>query len=181
MARRSKDGRLTELESTVLGVIARDGPVSTYDVRKVFARSLTPRWSSSTGSIYPAIQRLIAFGAIEASDTLGTRGRQDLTVTEAGLIILRSWLTTLDDGVASATPDPIRTRVAFLGLLTKSEKTAFVNEALRTTETALLAAQAHVAERLGEEQRTAKLAALGLVIQLRGRREWLQILRDEFA
>jgi DNA-binding PadR family transcriptional regulator len=72
---------MTELKFTILAIVARDGPLSAYDIRKIFARSLTSTWSSSTGSIYPSIRRLQNIGHLASSSPKDGRARKALSVT----------------------------------------------------------------------------------------------------
>jgi len=172
---------MTELDWTILAIIDRDGPMSAYDVRKVFAESLTPGWSSSTGSVYPAIRRLEAAGMV-SSNLEGSRKRRSLRVTRSGRSAVRNWLSSTDLETAAPTPDPIRTRMYFLELLSHEQQ-------LQTVETSLHVARAAVAEaeRLRDQRRDScrnplqRLAAEGVMYQLRARTEWLEWLLDHLT
>ncbi len=164
----------SELETCVLATIRQHQPCSTYAVRQAFARSSTPDWSGSTGSIYPLVERLLRLGLIEAEAEVGDpRGRRDLKVTPDGERAVLAWLTALDPAIAKATPDPIRTRISFLDQLpSDAERVAFLKQADALTRTAL--------DELGPMVEAAKatgvgeyLAGRGAIRQLEARGEWL--------
>ena len=171
---------MTELDHTVLALIARDGPLSAYGVRKDFAGSLTPTWSSSTGSIYPAIRRLSDGGFIHASAPKGGRGKQELRITPAGRVALSKWLSMVTLDIAAATPDPIRTRAHFLRLLDASTRRKFLTDARKRTEAAI-----SIAERIFDERvatgasKLEYLPGLGVLYELKARRDWLDLLARE--
>jgi DNA-binding PadR family transcriptional regulator len=168
---------MTELDETVLAIIAFRGPVSAYDVRKVFSASLTLGWSSSTGSIYPSIRRLVAAGFAEAGEASGGRGTRKLTITAAGRRAVNDWLSADTSAIASATPDPIRTRCAFLPLLEAEEQLAFLDGALHSTEEALAASEQTREQRLKEGQGPLQhLISDGVLFELRARRDWLRLV-----
>ena len=173
---------MTELDQTVLAIVGRDGPLSAYDVRKDFAQSLTPSWSSSTGSIYPSIRRLIEAGLIKASEPEGSRGKQELTITAAGTAALKKWLAKATIETAAATPDPIRTRAHFLRLLPRTGRRKFIDDARKSTEAALAGAEQRTADRIAAgATKEQYLPGLGVVYELRARRDWLALLARELS
>jgi DNA-binding PadR family transcriptional regulator len=173
---------MTELDFTILAIIARDGPLSAYDVRKDFAQSMTPTWSSSTGSVYPSIARLEAADLIAASNPEGPRSRKALSITAAGRVVLDPWLTGMTAETAAATPDPIRTRMFFLMLLEPSRRTEVVLTAIESTKAALDDAQRRRSARaLNEADDLRRLASEGVVFELRARLAWLYWFHAELA
>ena len=171
---------MTELDHTVLALIARDGPLSAYDVRKDFAQSLTPTGSSSTGSIYPSIHRLTAARLIRASAPSGARGKQKLKITAAGTKALAAWLSSVTLDTAAPTPDPIRTRAHFLRLLDRKARRQFLADALANTEAAMRAAEERKAERVAAgAAKEDYLPGVGVIYELRARKEWLELLARE--
>jgi DNA-binding PadR family transcriptional regulator len=165
---------MTELDFTILAIIGRDGPLSAYDVRKVFARSLTPTWSSSTGSVYPSIRRLEAADMVTSSTPEGARSRKALSITEAGRAALEPWLTNITPELAAATPDPIRTRMFFLMFLDAQRRGEIVATAIESTKAALHEAERRRSARpLSQGDDLARLASEGVLFELRARLEWL--------
>jgi len=171
---------MTELDQIVLAIVARDGPMSAYDVRKVFAGSLTPGWSSSAGSIYPSIRRLESEGLVSIAAPQGARETRKVSINTAGATALGAWLTSDSADIAAATPDPIRTRCYFLSLMEEGERQAFLVSALHHTEAALSAAQNSRGQRQAAgEDPLFHLVSEGVVFQLRARRNWLQSMIDK--
>jgi DNA-binding PadR family transcriptional regulator len=178
----SPPGKMTELDHTVLAIVARDGPLSTYAVCKVFEGSLTDTWSASTGSIYPSIRRLVAAGLLEAAPPEGGRGRKELTITAAGTAALSEWLTGGTSAIASATPDPIRTRTYFLSLITPAQRRQFLEDALGNTEAALSVAKSEREARIASGVDNLQyLASAGVIYELTARRGWLRMMVHETA
>ena len=173
--------RMTELDYTILAIIARDGPLSAYDVRKVFARSLTSTWSSSTGSIYPSIRRLENARYVAASSPKGARARKTIRVTAAGRVALEHWLEAITPEMAGPTPHPVRTRMYFLGILEPAKRSAIIRKAIASTRAATNAAEQRRAARANANRNDVvqDLASEGVVYELRGRLHWLEWLEGE--
>ena len=166
---------MTELDCTILAIIGQQGPLSAYDIRKVFAQSLTPAWSSSPGAIYPSVRRLAAKGLVAQTDPHGARSRQHLTITQQGRKTLNVWLTRLDPEIAAPTPDPIRTRLYFLELLDPAQRRKLIGEAIQHTSAAIATAQQRLKERAKQGIDKLQLCAgEGVVYELKARQRWLQ-------
>jgi DNA-binding PadR family transcriptional regulator len=84
---------LTTLEYALLGLLARK-VMSGYDVHRLFIQTPLAHFSSSPGSIYPALKRLARRGLV--TDTLDrsteARPRRVYSLTEAGSAALDAWL-----------------------------------------------------------------------------------------
>ena len=173
---------MTELDYTILAIIGRDGPLSAYDVRKEFSQSMTPTWSSSTGSVYPSIARLEAAGFVSASTPEGPRARKALSITSAGLEVLDPWLTTITATTAAATPDPVRTRMFFLTFLPPARRTEILRKAIEGTEAALQDAEQRRESRTpSKANEVQRLASEGVLFELRARLEWLRWFSAELV
>ncbi|MDQ3118974.1 MAG: hypothetical protein M3Q89_05320 [Verrucomicrobiota bacterium] len=87
-------------------------------------------------------------------------------------------MVTLD--IAAATPDPIRTRAHFLRLLDASTRRKFLTDARKRTEAAI-----SIAERIFDERvatgasKLEYLPGLGVLYELKARRDWLDLLARE--
>jgi DNA-binding PadR family transcriptional regulator len=171
-------GKLTELESCTLGVIRQNQPCSTYEVRQVFARSPTPAWSGSTGAVYPVVRRLLKLGLLRAEKAPGDRrGRTTLTLTDDGQRALLDWITSIEPWAARPTPDPIRTRAAFLDLLTSpSQRAQFFALAQSRTADAIEDLRADARQDPPED-----VTGLGALYELEARLKWLQAARGKLA
>ena len=165
---------MTELDHCVLAVVWRDGPLSAYEVRRSFAASSTVSWSSSTGSIYPAIRRLIEAQLVNAGPARGARKARTLEVTAAGKASVRRWLLRKRDDLGLPTADPIRTRVQFLRMLPAAERA----EALSTYREQTVQALAAETDALRTLARTGQsemdlLAGFAILAELKARLDWL--------
>lgn len=83
----------TTLELTLVGLAAQQAR-SGYDFKSLFESTALRQFSSSPGSIYPALKRLEAAGLLrsEVSKSTGDRSRRVYSATEAGRAALREWL-----------------------------------------------------------------------------------------
>jgi len=173
---------LTELESATLGVIRQLQPCSTYEVRQAFARAATRAWSSSAGTIYPVIEKLVKLGLARSQARPGDpRGRRDLAVTLRGEREIVRWVLALSTQHAASQPDPIRTRLHFLELLdSRDMRVRFLTAAEGFTRAEIARTRAF----LKTEHTNAEidyLASLGGLYQLEARLKWLGLVRRRLA
>lgn len=114
----------TVLGYTLLGLL-RSEPGSGYEIRRVFDSALLRRFSSSPGSIYPALKRLQKQGLVVHT---GSPRRGRFAITGQGRDALLDWLSTpvtTDD--VEERPDVLLLKFAFMeGLLEKEERLAFL-------------------------------------------------------
>ncbi len=173
---------LTELDNCILGVIWREGPMSAYGVRSHFAGSTTVEWSSSTGTVYPAIRRLTEAGLVSASRPAGPRRSRTLSVTPSGLESLRGWLLACTPELGSSTADPIRTRVQFLAALGPATRAA-VLAAYREATRAVIDRFEERSKERGDSvaEQLDQLGTLGALAELRARLEWLEMIEPKLG
>lgn len=170
----------TELDNCILAVIWRGGPTSAYGVRAHFAASGTVFWSSSTGTIYPAIRRLREAGLLEAAAPTGPRKSELLSLTPKGRAALEEWLTKVTPELGSPTADPIRTRVHFLTALDERVRKRVLEEYRAATRAALAHAEAALAAPAKTVvERSERLGTLGTVAELKARLDWLDLAERE--
>jgi DNA-binding PadR family transcriptional regulator len=171
---------LTELESCILGVIWRGGPMSAYDVRSHFARSTTATWSSSTGTVYPAIRRLREAALVDATPPQGPRRSEVLSLTGKGRDALEHWLSNVTGELGASTADPIRTRVHFLAALPHDKRKTVLEGYVAATGRAVERLEAEL-QQLGETaaDRAERLGTLGAISELRARLDWLETIGPE--
>ena len=124
--------RLTELEASVLGSLSVCQPCTAYVIRRLYAKSVTPTWSASAGTIYPALQRLVRRGLVRAEvSNHGRRQSRVLSLTAAGQRRLEAWLEEpLEADVLGPPMDLLRTRVGFLGVLSPAKQRRFLEGAI---------------------------------------------------
>ena len=123
--------KLSEIEACVLALVSVDGPATPYAIRKVFLNSPNPQWSGSAGTIYPLIERLKRRKLIRTKVfRTGKRRGNRILLTRAGSRAVKRWLSLpVPTWVAGVPPDPLRTRIRFLGVLNARQRRAFLQDA----------------------------------------------------
>jgi DNA-binding PadR family transcriptional regulator len=173
---------LTELDNCILGVVWREGPMSAYGVRAHFAGSNTVSWSSSTGTIYPAIRRLRGAGFLKAAAPEGPRRSELLSLTPKGRAALDDWVTNVSPELGSSTADPIRTRVHFLKVVdAKARKRAFADYRKATVAAIERMELALAKPAVSAVEKSERLGTLGALAEIRARLEWLDVAERELS
>ena len=83
------------LRHGLIGLLAREGPLTGYELTKAFDRSVNFVWHAVQGQIYPELARLAADGLIRQTST-GPRGAKRFEATEEGITELRRWITDME-------------------------------------------------------------------------------------
>lgn len=80
------------------------GPMSGYDIKKMFEKSLSYFWNESYGQIYPVLKKLAAEGLTRAGrdNAQGKRERTVYTLGEKGAQAFEDWL--------ALPPEPLKER-----------------------------------------------------------------------
>jgi DNA-binding PadR family transcriptional regulator len=122
---------LSELEGCVVGHLWKYGPCTAYAVRKELLASPSSHWSGSAGAIYPLLERLEKRGFVASRKTArGDRQHWLYELTKAGRESFLAWLAPpLEPDLISIAPDPLRTRIYFLGALSAPRRAAFLAQA----------------------------------------------------
>lgn len=172
--------KLSEIEACVLALVSVDGPATPYAIRKVFLRSPSPQWSGSAGTIYPLIERLLRRKLIRSKVCLtGKRRGHQISLTPAGSRALKNWLAVpIPEWVAGVPPDPLRTRIRFLGAINRKQQRAFLRDAHRRTQAHLRAVEADC-ERRRPKGGFPYLIARGALLSMQSRCAFLQELAEE--
>ncbi len=137
---------LTNLELALLGLIHQK-PVSGYDLCKVFETTPMGFYSSSPGSIYPALKRLekegLLLGKVERAGSM--RPRRIFELTSIGLQMLKEWASapvTRDDLVWNK--ECVLLRFAFMGSLVNRDCVCrFLKQIATETDALLTELRAH--------------------------------------
>ena len=84
---------LTAVSYVVLGLIARDGPSTAYELKTAVSRGIAAFWPFPHSQLYAETERLARLGllAAEAQEQVGRR-RRAYRITTAGHQALRAWL-----------------------------------------------------------------------------------------
>jgi DNA-binding PadR family transcriptional regulator len=168
---------LSELESCVLGLIWREGPLTAYQTRMSFLRSSTTSWRASTGSIYPLIRKLQKQGLITTrSIPKSRRNAKLLEVTKSGIASIKGWVSDMPDWIGDPIADPIRTRFYFLNTLSKAkQKPVLAKWRIKTNENiSKITTEMRASAKEGDEIEVAALK--GVLLHLKARAKWLETL-----
>jgi PadR family transcriptional regulator AphA len=84
--------RLTSTSYLVLGLLAREGPSTPYDLERHVGATLGNFWSFPHTLLYTEPPRLATLGLVTETREAGGRRRRVFTITEAGLTALGGWL-----------------------------------------------------------------------------------------
>ncbi|WP_229671050.1 PadR family transcriptional regulator [Deinococcus aquiradiocola] len=76
----------------VLGLLAQNGPGTSYDLKRWADESVGFFWTFPRSQLYAEPQRLSALGLLQEAQEDGGRRRRTYHVTPAGLVALRAWL-----------------------------------------------------------------------------------------
>ncbi len=117
-----------EAEGAVLGLLAREHPLSRYQILRFFQNSPARFQNVSKGSVYPLVARLLDRGLIDAKAGDGPHGAPVYSLTDRGRTALRNWTTRLDQ--RDMLPlDPLEQRVFSVMELPPGERIAWVAKA----------------------------------------------------
>lgn len=87
--KKKETAKPTLLDYAILGLI-QDRPLSGYAIRKLFEETALGNYSSSPGTIYPALNRLQKFKLVK-KNTQGKNGKACFEITTNGIQILQKW------------------------------------------------------------------------------------------
>ena len=83
---------LTPTSYLVLGLLAREGPSTPYDLKRHVAATIGHFWSFPHALLYKEPPRLVGLGLVTEERERDGRRRRLFTVTDAGRGALRAWL-----------------------------------------------------------------------------------------
>jgi PadR family transcriptional regulator AphA len=111
------------LRHGLIGLLAREGPQTGYQLTKAFDRSVNYVWNALPGQIYPELARLVEAGFIRQAGS-GPRGAKRYEATQDGLAELRRWIT--EEEPTRAVRNDTLLRVFFAYLLDSAETEALL-------------------------------------------------------
>ncbi len=88
----SEPAQLTPTSYLVLGLVAREGPSTPYDLKRHVAATIGHFWSFPHALLYKEPARLMGLGFLTEEREEGGRRRRLFSVTDAGRQALRDWL-----------------------------------------------------------------------------------------
>lgn len=83
---------LTPTSYLILGLLAREGPSTPYDLKRLVAVTIGHFWSVPHALLYKEPARLLGLGLATEEREPGGRRRRLFAITEAGREALRAWL-----------------------------------------------------------------------------------------
>lgn len=106
----------SKLPFVILGLLAQE-PMSGYDLKKRMEVSVSNFIKASYGNIYPTLKRLEEEKLIQVFDESNIHKKRRYQVTEIGLNILKSWLTSI-----ISEDEIFLLRVYFFSFISKKER-----------------------------------------------------------
>ena len=90
----AKKGDFVSLEGALLGLIASMGPVTGYDLTKMFRLSMSHYWHARHGQIYPTLEKLKRRGFVTYRKLIQRErpNKKLYTITDKGRAELLRWL-----------------------------------------------------------------------------------------
>jgi DNA-binding PadR family transcriptional regulator len=117
---------LTDNEGTLLGLVERVQPVTTYQISRIYDDSPVSNFNTSKGKLYPLIKRLTALKLLRGEKVENDRrGSELLYCTSEGKEALRVWLKQVRPQHLLL-EDPLRTKVQSFNLLSNEDKIQWV-------------------------------------------------------
>src|SRR6476469_2355252 len=86
--------QLTPTSYLVLGLLAREGPSTPYDLKRHVAATIGHFWTFPHALLYTESARLVELGLLTEEREPEGRRRRLFTITAAGRAALRAWLAT---------------------------------------------------------------------------------------
>ena len=126
--------RITTLDFAILGLLIQE-PRSGYALRKVFENTAMGNYSSSPGSIYPAINKLKKQGFIRQASGERDNNRA-LEITEEGKKVFKNWLTQpISETDIAKSSDILVLKFAFMDhAIDHADQVIFLQSFVRHTE-----------------------------------------------
>lgn len=107
--------QLTSIDYIILGLL-QGSPLTGYGIRKVFETTALGNYSSSPGTIYPALARLQKLNLIKSQSTADESGKSVFQIQASGKKALLQWLERPIDQAAIQKKMPeLVLRFAFMG------------------------------------------------------------------
>ena len=165
------------LRHGLIGLLAREGPQTGYDLARAFDRSVNFVWHAVHGQIYPELARLVDDGFIRQSGT-GPRGAKRYEATEDGLAELRRWITEVEP--TRGTRNETLLRVFFAYLVDPPEAEAFLRREADVYRRQLVVLEAFAAETpTTPAERASALTVDEGIRGLKAKIEWAERAAEE--
>jgi DNA-binding PadR family transcriptional regulator len=130
--------RLTPTSYLVLGLLAREGPSTPYDLEQHVRATLGNFWSFPHTLLYSEPPRLAALGLVTEQREAEGRRRRVFAITPAGRSALESWLDRPSDAPAELR-DPGLLQLFFADLASAEARLRLASQQLATHQAKLAA------------------------------------------
>jgi PadR family transcriptional regulator, regulatory protein AphA len=166
------------LRHGLIGLLAREGPLTGYELTKAFDRSVNFLWHAVQGQIYPELSRLAAAGLIRQTST-GPRGAKRFEATEEGIAELRRWITDVEPTRGVRNDALLRT--FFLYLVEPAEAERFLRREADDYRSRLAILEGFAAEPPSEtpSERASRLTVDAGIRALRAHIGWAEAAMNE--
>ena len=119
---------LTDDEGALLALVIRAGPLTAYQIAKVYERSPVTNFNTSKGKLYPLIKRLRGLDLLDGQRVEGDeRGTETIVATELGRDAARNWAMQLRPSHLLL-DDPLRTKLQSFDLLSQQQRLDWIVE-----------------------------------------------------
>lgn len=120
---------LTDTSYLVLGLVAGEGPVTSYDLKRLVGESVGYFWSFPHSQLYAEPARLSAAGLLSEEQEQSGRRRRTYRITASGREALAAWLRDPDCGMRELR-DPGLLKLFFAGLAESGDVAALARAQL---------------------------------------------------
>jgi PadR family transcriptional regulator, regulatory protein AphA len=160
------------LRHGLIGLLAREGPQTGYQLARIFDRSVNYLWHATHGQIYPELARLSAAGLIRQIGS-GPRGAKRYEATEEGIAELSRWITEVEP--ARGTRNETLLRIFFAYLVDPTQVEAFLHREADFRRSRLAVLEAFEAETpTTPSQRASALTVRAGILRLKAEIEWAE-------
>ena len=120
--------RITTLDYAIMGLL-HQGAKTGYVIRLVFEQTALGSYSSSPGTIYPALKKLAKTGYVQKK-ALSEGKKEQYVLLDSGYEVLVAWLKSdLDGETISKRMSEVLLKFAFMEeLLSRAERLSFLQE-----------------------------------------------------
>jgi PadR family transcriptional regulator AphA len=165
------------LKHGVIGLLAREGPQTGYQLTKAFDRSVNYVWNALPGQIYPELAKLVDAGLIRHAGS-GPRGAKRYEATAEGIAELRRWI--IEDEPTRTTRNETLLRLFFAHLVDPPEIEAFLQRELDVYRRYLALLETFLDEpATSASERASRLTVDAGVRVMKARIEWAENAIDE--
>ena len=149
---------VTPVDYAILGLLIQ-APQSGYQIRMAFEKTALGNFSSSPGSIYPALRRLTNQGLVEKRKTPDGKGER-FVITRSGTKALHTWiLAPVERKDIEKGTDLLMLRIAFMDTVNRPQAVAsFLRSALSTLENYVLELEQFYRQASGDMLPSGRLA-----------------------